>query len=135
MYNRWYLAVGLMPYSSVGYYFQSTEPLEGSPGSYYSSTFEGNGGFSKLRLSNAFRILPSLSLGVNVNYVFGNITETETQGTMYEKQKMTGRTFTVDGGLQYQRRLGKDMNSGWRNGGIGFGKSLFCSCLSCGNIC
>lgn len=109
MYNRWYLAVGLMPYSSVGYYFQSTEPLEGSPGSYYSSTFEGNGGFSKLRLSNAFRILPSLSLGVNVNYVFGNITETETQGTMYEKQKMTGRTFTVDGGLQYQRRLGKDM--------------------------
>ncbi|MDD4589014.1 MAG: hypothetical protein PHG06_01110 [Parabacteroides sp.] len=110
MYKRWYVAVGLSPYSSVGYYFKSTEPLEGSPGSYYSSTFEGDGGFSKVRLSNAFCLLPSLSLGINVNYVFGNITETETQGVMYEKQKLTGRTFTLDGGIQYQRRLGRDLS-------------------------
>lgn len=32
---HWYMAVGLTPYSSVGYYFQSTQELEGSPGSYY----------------------------------------------------------------------------------------------------
>ena len=41
---RWYMAAGLTPYSSVGYYFQSTQPLEGSPDSYYTSIFEGYGG-------------------------------------------------------------------------------------------
>lgn len=41
---RWYMAVGLTPYSSVGYYFQSTQELEGSPGSYYTSSFSGDGG-------------------------------------------------------------------------------------------
>ena len=107
---RWYMAAGLTPYSSVGYYFQSTQELEGSPGSYYTSTFSGDGGLSKVYLSNAFRISPSLSVGVNLNYLFGNMTQSETQSTMSVSQKLFGQAFLVDFGAQYSRRLGRELN-------------------------
>lgn len=107
---RWYMAAGLTPYSSVGYYFQSTQELEGSPGSYYTSVFSGDGGLSKVYLSNAFLVLPSLSVGVNLGYIFGNMTQAETQSTMAISQKLFGQSFTVDFGVQYSRRLGRELN-------------------------
>ncbi len=106
---RWYMAVGVTPYSSVGYYFQSSQELEGSPGSYYISTFSGDGGFSKLFLSNAFLISKHLSVGVNMNYIFGNITQGESQSTMSITKKLSGKAFTADFGLQYERQLGREL--------------------------
>mgnify|MGYP001050450721 FL=1 len=51
---RWYMAASLTPYSSVGYYFQSIQPIEGNPHENYTSTFTGSGGVSKVSLSNAY---------------------------------------------------------------------------------
>ncbi|CCY39354.1 putative uncharacterized protein [Tannerella sp. CAG:118] len=107
---RWYMAAGVVPYSAVGYYFQSAQELEGSPGSYYTSTFSGDGGLSKIYFSNAFQILPSLSVGVNLSYIFGNMTQTETQGTMSVSQKLFGQSFSPDFGIQYSRRMEREMN-------------------------
>lgn len=107
---RWYAGVGLVPFSSVGYYFKSSQPLEGSPGSYYNSTFYGDGGLSKFYLTNAFQVLPSLSVGVNVNYIFGNMSQTEDQSTMSISEKLYGHTFSADLGVQYYRRITRDMN-------------------------
>ena len=106
----WYMAAGLAPYSSVGYYFQSTQELEGAPGSYYTSTFSGDGGLSKAYLSNAFQLLPSLSVGVNLGYIFGNMTQTEAQSTMSVSQKLSGQSFSADFGMQYSRRLRRELN-------------------------
>lgn len=105
---RWYMAAGVTPYSSVGYYFQSTEELEGLPGSYYTSTFEGYGGLSKVYLTNAFMLTPHLSAGVNLSYVFGNTTLTESQSSVSVENKMYTHAFYADFGLQYHRRLNRD---------------------------
>lgn len=107
---RWYMAAGLAPYSSTGYYFQSTQELEGTSGSYYTSTFSGDGGLSKVFLSNAFQIFPSLSVGVNLNYLFGSMTQSEEQSTMAVSQELYGQAFLVDFGMQYSRRLGRELS-------------------------
>ena len=41
---RWYAMIGAAPYSSVGYIIQTEEEVEGMPGSYTYSLFEGSGG-------------------------------------------------------------------------------------------
>ena len=105
---HWYMAAGLTPYSSVGYYFQSTEPLEGSPGSYYTSTFEGYGGLSKVYLTNAFMLGKNLSAGVNVSYIFGNTKLTESQSSISVENRMYTHAFYADFGLQYHRQIGKE---------------------------
>lgn len=103
----WYLAVGITPYSSVGYYFKSDQALEGTAGETVSSTFEGSGGLSKATLSNALLLPYNLSIGANVHYLFGSITQKETQSSIYYQQDLDARTFYADFGLQYHRLLGK----------------------------
>lgn len=105
---RWYMAAGLTPYSSVGYYFQSTEPLEGSPGSYYTSVFEGYGGLSKVYLTNALMLSKNLSVGVNLSYIFGNTKLTESQSSISVENRMYTNAFYADFGLQYHRQIGRD---------------------------
>lgn len=105
---RWYTSVGLTPYSSVGYYFQSTKDVEGSPGSTVSSVFEGSGGLSKVSLSNAVLLPRNISVGVNLSYVFGNMKQIETQEGMNITQNMRANAVYADFGIQYERALGKN---------------------------
>lgn len=53
---RWYAMVGASPYSSVGYVIQTEEEVEGMPGSYTYSLFEGSGGLYRCYLTNAFAL-------------------------------------------------------------------------------
>jgi hypothetical protein len=106
---RWYAAVGVTPYSAMGYYFKSAQPLEGTPDSEVSSLFEGDGGLSEASLTHAILLPGHLSLGVNLNYLFGNLSQTETQEAMAVKQTMYTQSFYADFGLQYQRRLNRQM--------------------------
>lgn len=103
----WYIAVGITPYSSVGYYFKSEQPLEGTSEGTVTSTFEGSGGLSKVSLSNAILLPFNISLGVNIHYLFGTITQQETQSSISTKQEMYTNTFYADFGLQFHRQLGK----------------------------
>lgn len=105
---RWYMAAGIKPYSSVGYYFQSVEPIEGMPGSYYSSAFEGSGGLSKAHLSNALLLPYGFSAGVNVSYIFGNLKQSESQSSMSFSQTQFADMIYADFGIQYQRLVGKE---------------------------
>lgn len=41
---RWYAMIGASPYSSIGYLIQTEEEIEGDPGAYTYSSFEGTGG-------------------------------------------------------------------------------------------
>lgn len=103
----WYMAAGVSPYSSVGYYFQTTQPLEGTPSSTVTSTFTGEGGLSKVFLSNAVLLPGGISAGVNLNYVFGNMTQKEVQESVSEEQNIHAQAFHADFGLQYRRPTGK----------------------------
>ena len=104
---KWYAAVGLTPYSAVGYYFESQHELEGEPGSYYTSAFEGSGGLSKVYLTQAFKLHKHFSVGVNLNYILGNITQVEKQSDLVLQNKMYAKSFYADLGLQYHRAVGK----------------------------
>ncbi|MDR1096543.1 MAG: hypothetical protein LBL57_00265 [Tannerella sp.] len=106
---RWFAAAGVTPYSSMGYYFISDQPLEGTPASVVNSLFEGDGGLSKVSLTNAILLPARFSVGINLNYIFGNLSQTETQEAMSVTQKMYTRSFYADFGLQYQRRLDRQI--------------------------
>jgi len=106
----WYMAVSLTPYTSVGYYFKSTQTLEGTAGTVSTSLFQGDGGLSKVSLSNGILLGKDLSLGVNLSYIFGNLYQTETQGAMGIKHHMYTQMIYPDFGLQYQRALAKDVS-------------------------
>ncbi|MCC8155553.1 MAG: hypothetical protein LIP01_16075 [Tannerellaceae bacterium] len=105
--KRWYAAAGLAPYTGVGYYFKSTEPLEGTTNSYITSTYQGDGGLSKFFLSNGVRLPANFSLGMNFNYYMGTISTSETQSGAALSETFQASFFHVDFGLQYSRRLGK----------------------------
>ena len=51
--------------------FQNQQ-LEGSPTEYYKPPFEGDGGWIESRWA-AYVLMPNLSIGANVGYIFGNI--------------------------------------------------------------
>lgn len=107
---RWYMAASVSPYSSVGYYFQSPQPIEGDPHASLSSTFTGDGGISKASLSNAFLLSRHLSLGLNLSYYWGNIEQTEQQGGMAVKRGMRVRSFRADLGIQYHRSVNRRLS-------------------------
>lgn len=102
---RWYMAASITPYSSSGYYFKSREPVEGTASGTIESTYEGSGGLSKASLSNAILLLNHISIGINMSYIFGNITQKEEQESMSVNRKMKINSFYADFGIQYQRKL------------------------------
>ena len=58
--------VGAAPYSSVGYVIQTEEEIEGMPGNYTYSLFEGTGGLYRCYVTNAFALSRQLSVGINL---------------------------------------------------------------------
>ena len=99
---RWYAIVGAAPYSSVGYVIQTEEEIEGMPGSYAYSTFEGTGGVYRCYLTNAFALTKQLSVGVNVGMILGTVTQSESQESAVVKYKSFKRSFYADFGLHYE---------------------------------
>ncbi len=106
----WYAAAGITPLSSMGYAVTIDQPVEGTDGSTISSLFEGNGGLSKIYLSNAFKISRKFSLGTNLSYILGNTTQSEVQGNTTIKEISYKKAFYVDFGLQYNTALNKKWN-------------------------
>jgi hypothetical protein len=106
----WYAAAGITPLSSMGYAVTIDQPVEGTDGSTISSLFEGNGGLSKIYLSNAFKISRKFSLGANLSYILGNTTQSEVQGNTTIKEISYKKAFYVDFGLQYNTALNKKWN-------------------------
>lgn len=67
--QRWGMALGLLPFSSVNY---DLVDYDNSVGARYDYT--GDGGVNQVKWGNAVTLFKNLSLGVNVSYVFGNST-------------------------------------------------------------
>ncbi len=67
--QRWGMAFGLLPFSSIGYEFVE---FDNSLGARYDYT--GDGGINQLKWGNAVTVFKNFSLGVNASFVFGNST-------------------------------------------------------------
>lgn len=104
---RWYAIVGASPYSSVGYVIQTEETVEGMPGSYAYSLFEGTGGLYRCYVTNAFALTNRLSVGVNLGMILGTVTQSETQESAIVEYESSKRAFYVDFGAHYEFATGK----------------------------
>lgn len=62
-------SIGLLPYSKVGYSYGQTKSLSNIV---YDEVFRGNGGLSQIYGGLAYEPFKNLSVGANVNYLFGN---------------------------------------------------------------
>ena len=92
---------GLVPYSNVGYSYSGD--IDGG-----SESRTGSGGLSQIYAGVGYEPLKGLSLGVNVGYLFGTITNTNsvlvTSITTFERV-MEVRDWNVNVGLQYAAQL------------------------------
>lgn len=117
---HWYALIGAAPYSSVGYLIQTAEEVEGSPGEYLYSTFEGTGGLYRCYITNAFALTNRLSVGFNLGMILGTVTQSETQESATVCYESSKRAFYADFGLHY--RFGSQRRS-WEIGAV-FAPSL-----------
>lgn len=114
---RWTFAVGIRPYSTVQYDTQSYRRLNllGLDSLIYS--FSGVGNVNKLSFSNGFRIGKELYLGLEVDYLFGNIvrnvsTQNLSDGQYYKVQlenRNDYSDFSYKAGFAYRYAIKKDL--------------------------
>lgn len=71
--GRWTTSVGLMPYSSVNYKLDYTEPIEGSSTATASVREMGEGGLNQFFWSNGVALNKNFSLGLKATYLWGSI--------------------------------------------------------------
>lgn len=119
----WKTSAGLMPYSQVNYESVNTA-LDDLSGSEVKTVYSGGGGVSQIYWGNAFNIGKRLSLGFNLDYLYGNITRAVTYNfmgndTTYMMNKRGQKdtyvnNLLIDLGLQYRQPLGEHytMNMG-----------------------
>lgn len=121
---RWAVDFGVRPYSSIGYTINESAYIEGTNQT-YNKTFSGSGGVNQVFLGNSYKILRNLNLGINVGYLFGTLTHSESSDFTY--YSLVNQTYLsnvdLNFGLNYQ--LVRDK---WKyNIGLTFdnGKSLY----------
>lgn len=110
---RWYVIAGSSPYSSVGYLIRTEEEIEGAPGNYLYSSFEGTGGLYRCYITNAVALTPYLSVGVNLGIILGTVIQSETQENAAVEYESSKRALYADFGVHY------DFNSTERQWEIG----------------
>jgi hypothetical protein len=101
--------LGLIPFTSVGYKILNVNEDT-------ANRFTGRGGMNKVYLSAGYAVTNNLSLGVNVNYNFGNIQNNFTafqRGVQFgtrqiDRTDLSG--FNLNFGLDYQRALSDNLN-------------------------
>ena len=111
----WKMALGITPYSNVGYSIYSPDNAFGIGKNY---VFAGDGGLNKVFFSNAFNPIPDLSLGVGVSYLFGKIYHSNAivfadDSTGMYVNSFCQKTFkisdvTFDVGVKYNIHIGDD---------------------------
>jgi hypothetical protein len=70
-YKVWGSSIGLLPYTAKGYNMQTTGTINDSIT--YNNLYQGSGGLNKLYWGNGFAIAQNVAVGLNLSYIFGNI--------------------------------------------------------------
>jgi len=94
------LSFGLMPYSQLGYDFKEAGKIDTTDVNYL---YHGEGGLSKAYLGYGFQIGRNVSLGFNVNYLFGKLSKSRSAEFPFETSSLSSRIENSNsvGGLSY----------------------------------
>ena len=117
----WAAAFGILPLSDKGYNIAAN--VEATNG-YSSTLITGSGTLSKAFIGNGFKLGKNLSVGVNVWYLFGTLSDTYYLYFPYDaaaydyllENKLTVHNFGLTAGLQYSWKT-KNKNS-WTFGAV-----------------
>ncbi len=107
--GKFSFGLGLIPYTSVGYRILEVNQET-------SNRFTGRGGMNKVFLTTGYAVNDALSLGVDVNYNFGNIQNNFTayqSGIQYGSREINRtdlRGFNFNFGIDYQREISETLN-------------------------
>lgn len=110
------MVIAFTPYSTVGYSFSTTSPVEGVSDVTATNAFSGNGGLQQITAGLGFKILDNLSIGVNGGYLYGSMTyqssigfnTTSDQTNVYNTTDV--KSYVVNFGLQYTQKINKNDN-------------------------
>lgn len=109
------IALGLMPFSDVGYNTSQTVTLDTIQ---YRKASNGEGGLNKAFVGYGVSPIKGFSLGANVGLLFGNLSDISSvsfpyslgaYNTRYEEARLI-RGMIIDYGTQYSTALGRKMN-------------------------
>jgi hypothetical protein len=107
------MGAGIQPFSDMGYEVGYSEVTEGVGNVYYS--YQGEGTTSKAFYGASISPFKGLSVGANVNYIFGRLNKNTTvafdNADLFYISKTEGtrlRDFTLTYGFQYDLELKKD---------------------------
>jgi len=112
--TKWFGAgMGIQPFSDMGYEVAYTEELSASENVYHS--YKGEGSTSKAFFGASVSPFKGLSVGANLNYLFGRLNQNTDIGfnnaQLFFISKTEGtrlRDFSLTYGLQYDFKLKKD---------------------------
>jgi hypothetical protein len=101
--SRWATSFGIVPYSTIGYNIYVPVPIEGTLLT-DNKRFSGDGGVNQLYSGNSYRITKNLVLGVNLVYLFGTVTHSESSNAYnFELDNVTYLSnFNLNYGLDYK---------------------------------
>ena len=115
--SRWTMAIGIRPHSAVEYETRSYRRLNllGVDSLIYS--YKGNGGVSKVSISNGVRIYKEFYVGLQMDYLFGQVnrnvaTQNMSDGQYYKVQleDLTSYSdFQFKAGFAYRANLKSDL--------------------------
>ena len=112
--TKWFGAgMGIQPFSDMGYEVAFTEALAGVGNIYHN--YQGEGTTSKAFFGASMSPFKGLSLGANLNYIFGRLNQNTGVGFdsadlfyISKTESTRLRDFTLTYGLQYDLKLKKD---------------------------
>ena len=107
----WKSAVGIVPYSSVGYNIKESLNIAGIGA--IDNFYEGNGGLNKFFIGNAINLFDRLNIGFNLNYLFGYINYSRTVRILSDNSSAVPRSennldvsdLTYHFGMQYTETI------------------------------
>ena len=86
----WGTSFGLLPFSEMSYSFSD---VSNNPSANF--LFEGNGGLTRVYFGNAINLNKNLSIGANLNYLFGNLNSTRKVFLMMSAFLIQGLTMIL----------------------------------------
>ncbi len=115
--NRWTMSLGVRPYSSVNYETRSYRRLNVLGVDSLLYTYKGDGGVSKLTISNGVRIGKELFVGLEMGFLFGavnrNVGTQNLSDGQYYKIQLENQThyndFTFKAGAAWRKVLKDDV--------------------------
>lgn len=106
------MAVGVVPFTNVGYDYSTATYLDESNG-YFTESYSGSGGLHQAFFGVGVRLFSPLSVGVNMSYLWGDIKRSAVSGgsstinTLSKQYSVSVSNYKLDAGIQWDQRIGK----------------------------